>query len=226
MSLLYHLRTRDEAIVSATTTPALQTNLLACVDAIQNYLDTLLAMDAAQWDILPFEEWSRTIATFFILYKLAAGPREIRDWDVGLCRSTVDLAEYLDVAAERLSHSSYSLEPAQHPSDGLHFVLPAILRSARKSFLLVRDTPHLIKPGDRVHVDLSKEQIAQEIARPQKQRRCPATAFWTTSALVLDQETDWCEVYSSSALDPAAQLAKNESLWSDLLGGNASGDGA
>jgi hypothetical protein len=225
MGLLFHFRLRDEAVVSTSDTPRLEANLMACVGAIKNYLDSLLAVDGDEWNALPCEEWCRTIVAFFILYKLAAGPREILGWDITLCRSNIDLAEYLDVVAERLSRSSQTLEPKQHTNDGLYFVLPAILRSARTSFLLIRDTPHLVKPGDRVHVDLSDEQTVEELARPKEQRRCPATAFWTDRALVLDQETDWCGVDFDGVLDPAAQLARNESLWSDLLDVNATGGG-
>jgi hypothetical protein len=66
---------------------------------------------------------------------------------------------------------------------------------------------------------MSKEQVAEEVARPNARRRCPATAFWTDRALMLDQETDWHKVDFTGVTDPAAQLAKNERLWSDLLGG-------
>lgn len=219
MGLLFHFRTHEEGIISAATATALSTNLLACVDAIKNYLDTLLAPEGTEWDILPCEEWSRSIVAFFVLYKLAAGPREISDWDVGLCRSSIDLAKYLEDIANCLSRSHQNLEAVQHPNEGLYFVLPAVLRSARSSFILVRDSPHLVKPGDRAHMDMSKEQIAEEIARPPARRRCPATGFWTDRALMLDQETDWHKVEFNGVLDPAAQLAKNERLWSDLLRG-------
>jgi hypothetical protein len=219
MGLLFHFRTREEGIVSAANATALSTNLLACVDAIKNYLDALLAPDGTNWDVLPCEEWCRSIVAFFVLYKLAAGPREILDWDVGMCRSSIDLAKYLDVVADRISHSQRNLGPGLHPHEGLYFVFPAVLRSARLSFVLVRDSPHLVKPGDRVHMDMSKEQIAEEVARPNTRRRCPATAFWTDRALMLDQETDWHKVDFTGVTDPAAQLAKNERLWSDLLGG-------
>lgn len=221
MGLLYHYRTRDEVIVSAVDTPALDTNLLALVGACKDYLDALLAIDDAEWSSMPFEEWNRTIVAFFILYKLTVGPREIPGWDVALCRSTIDLAQYLDVVAERLSHSSQALRPGQQANDGVYFVLPAILRSVRKTFLLVRDAPHLVMPGDRVHVDVSKEQIAQELTRPKERARCPAAAFFTDRALMLDQDIDWCGVELNGVLDPAAQLAKNESMWSDLLDMNA-----
>jgi len=207
--------------VSALDTPILHTNLVALMDAIKNYLDALLAIDGAEWNSLPYEEWSRTIVAFFILYKLAVGPREIPGWDVTLCRSTIDLATYLDVVAERLSHSSQAFSPRQQANDGVYFVLPAILRSVRKTFLLVRDAPHLVVPGDRVHVDVSKEQFMEELARPKGRARCPAAAFFTDRALVLDQEIDWCGVEFNGVLDPAAQLAKNEKMWSDLLEVNA-----
>lgn len=211
-------------VVPASDTPSLNTSLLALVDAIKNYLDTLLAIDGAEWSALPYEEWGRTIVAFFVLYKLAVGPREIPGWDVTLCRSTMDLAKYLDVAAERLSYSTQAFKPGQQPNNGVYFVLPAILRSVRKTFLLVRDAPHLVVPGDRVHMDVGKEQIAEELTKPKEQRRCPAASFFTDRALVLDQEIDWCGVEINGALHPAAQLAKNERLWSDLLGVN-DGDG-
>jgi hypothetical protein len=220
MGLLFHFRTHEEGIVSAAINTALGTNLLACVDAIKDYLDALLAPEGTEWDVLPCEEWSRSIVAFFVLYKLAAGPREISDWDVELCRSSIDLAKYLEDIANRLSRSHRSLEAVQHPHECLYFVLPAVLRSARSSFILVRDSPHLVKPGDRVHMDMSKEQIVEELARPVARRRCPATAFWTDRALMLDQETDWHKVDFTGVIDPAAQLAKNERLWSDLLGGH------
>jgi len=223
MGLLYHYRTRDEVVVSALDTPILHTNLVALVGAIKNYLDALLAIDGAEWNSLPYEEWSRTIVAFFILYKLAVGPREIPGWDVTLCRSTIDLATYLDVVAERLSHSSQASDPRQQANDGVYFVLPAILRSVRKTFLLVRDAPHLVMPGDRVHMDVRKEQVMEELTRPKERARCPAAAFFTDRALVLDQEIDWCDVELNGVLDPAAQLAKNEKMWSDLLGVNVVG---
>ncbi|GAB7331027.1 hypothetical protein MBLNU13_g02525t2 [Cladosporium sp. NU13] len=224
MGLLYHFRTRDEVVVSALDTPILITNLIALVGAIKNYLDALLAIDGADWNALPYEEWSRTIVAFFILYKLAVGPREMPGWDVTLCRSNIDLAMYLDVVAERLSHSSQAFKPRQQANGGVYFVLPAILRSVRKTFLVVRDTPHLAMPSDRVHMDLSKEQVAEELTRPNERARCPAAAFFTDRALVLNQEIDWCGVEHEGVLDPAAQLAKNARLWNELLDMNPVGN--
>lgn len=224
MGLLYHYRTRDEVVVPALDAPTLNTNLVALVNAIKNYLDTLLAIDGAEWNTLPYEEWGRTIVAFFILYKLAAGPREIPGWNVTLCRRTIDLAKYLDDVAERLSSSTQAFKPGQRSNNGVYFVLPAILRSVRKTFLLVRDAPHLVVPGDRVHMDVNKEQVLEELTKPKERARCPAAAFFTDRALVLDQEIDWCGVEINGALHPAAQLAKNERLWSDLLGVN-DGDG-
>jgi hypothetical protein len=224
MGQLFHFKTREENTLSAASATAVCTNLLACVDAIKNYLDALLAPDGADWDVLPCEEWCRSIVAVFVLYKLAAGPREISDWDVRMCRSSIDLAKYLDVVADRISHSHQNFGPGTNANEGLYFVFPAVLRSARSSFILVRDSPHLVKPGDRVHMDMSKEQIAKEVARPSNRRRCPATAFWTDRALMLDQETDWHKVDSTAGvIDPAAQLAKNERLWGDLLGGTCEG---
>jgi hypothetical protein len=220
MGLLYHYRTRDEVVVPALDAPTLNTNLLALVCVIKNYLDALLAIDAAEWSALPYEEWGRTIVAFFILYKLAVGPREIPGWDVTLCRSIIDLANYLDVFSERLSYSTQAFKPGRQSDNGVYFVLPAILRSVRKTFLLVRDAPHLVMPGDRVHMDVSKEQIAEELTKPKEQRRCPAASFFTDRALVLDQEIDWRGVEINGALHPAAQLARNERLWGDLLGVN------
>jgi hypothetical protein len=225
MGLLFHFQLRDEAITSASYTPALNTHLRACVEAGRNYLDTLLVLDGNERNTLPCEEWFRTIAVLVILYKLSVGPREVPDWDIAFCRSSVDLAQYLDRVAERLSWSTQLLEPWTRTNECLYFVLPAILRSVRKTFVLVRDAPHLVVPGDRVHMDVSKEQVKEEIARPKERRRCPAAAFWTDRALVLDQETDWCGVHFDGVLDPAAQLAKSEKLWSDLLDVNAAGDG-
>lgn len=223
MGLLFHFRVRDEAVFSATSSPALVTNLLACVDAIKAYLDTLLSLEDVQWDSLPCEEWNRLVVAFFILYKLCAGPREVSDWDVGLCRGSIDLEHYLETVADRVCVAGYTLESSTNTSEGLFFVLPDILRSAKASFVAARDTPHLVRPGDRVHMDLSKERIAEEIAKPKNQRRCPATAFWTDRALVLDQETDWHGIELAQSSDPATQLASNENLWRDLLGGQETG---
>lgn len=224
MGLLFHFRIRDTAVFSATNSPALVTNLLACADAIKAYLDTLLSIEDVQWDSLPYEEWNRLIVAFFILYKLCAGPREVSGWDVGMCRSIIDLEHYLETVADRVCIAGYTLESSTNTSEGLFFVLPDILRSAKASFVAVRDTPHLVRPGDRVHMDLSKERIAEEIARPKNQRRCPATAFWYDRALVLDQETDWHGVDINRVLDPAKQLAGTESLWRELLGGEQTSD--
>lgn len=224
MGLLYHYRTRDDVIVPALDTSILHNNLMALVVATKNYLDALLAVDGAEWNSLPYEECSRTIVAFFILYKLAVGPREIPGWDVASCRSTIDLAQYLDNVAECLAHSSQAFKPGQQANGGVYFVLPAILRTVRKTFLLVRDAPHLAMPGDRVHMDLSKEQFAEEFTRPKERARCPAASFFTDRALVLDQDIDWCGVELNGVLDPAAQLAKNEKLWSDLLHVNAVGN--
>lgn len=218
MSLLYHFRTSDEAIVSITKYPALGDNLLACVDAIKDYLDTLLAIEDSEWNYLPCEEWARLITACFILYKLSVGPREVSGWNVDFCRGRVDFAKYLDSIADHICNSRHSLESSEENIDSIYFVLPGILRSARASFVLARDTPHLVKSGDRVHADLSKESIRAEINRPRVQRRCPVTSLWADRALLLDQEIDWRTVELSSALDPAEQLAKNERLWGDLLG--------
>jgi hypothetical protein len=217
MGLLYHFRVSDEATISITQYPALGENLLACVDAIKDYLDTLLAMDGSEWNHLPCEEWSRLIIACFILYKLSVGPREIIGWDVDVCRRRFDFAKYLDAVADHICNSRQSREMPE-TIESIYLVLPDILRSARASFVVARDTPHLIKPGDRVHTDLSKENIRAEINRPKIQRRCPVTSLWADRALMLDQETDWRAVELSYALDPAEQLVKSERLWNDLLG--------
>jgi hypothetical protein len=218
MGLLYHFRVSGEATLSITQHPSLGDNLLACVDAIKDYLDTLLAMQSSEWNYLPCEEWSRLITACFILYKLSVGPRELSDWNVEICRGRVDFAKYLDAVADHIYSSRQSLETSEDNVESIYSVLPDILRSARASFVIARDTPHLIKPGDRVHTDLSKEKIGAEISRPKTQRGCPVTSLWADRALLLDQETDWRAVKLSHALDPAEQLAKNERLWSDLLG--------
>lgn len=218
MSLLFHFRIHDKAVFTATNSPALVNNLLSCIDAIKNYFDTLLAIEVTELSSLPCEEWNRLIVAFIILYKLSAGPHEVADWDVALCRSTIDLETYLDAVADRLREASHSLEASSNTSEGLYFVLPDVLRSARASYVAARDTPHLVRPGGRVHMDLSKERIAEEIGRPKAQRRCPATAFWIDRALVLDQQTDWRGIGVTRRPDPATQLATSEKLWEDLLG--------
>jgi hypothetical protein len=218
MGLLYHFRVSDEATISLTQYPALGDNLLACVDAIKDYLDILLAMEGSQWNYLPCEEWSRLIIACFILYKLSVGPREVSGWDVTVCRGRVDFARYLEAIADQICNSRQSLETSEKPIESMYFVLPDILRSARASFVIARDTPHLFQPGHRVHADLSKETVRAEFDRPKIQRRCPVTSLWADRALLLDQETDWRAVELSQALSPMEQLAKTERLWSDLLG--------
>ena len=218
MGLLYHFRVSDDDAISIFRYPALGENLLACVEAIKDYLDTLLAIEGSEWNYLPCEEWIRLIIACFILYKLSVGPREISGWDVETCRARVDFAKYADAVADHIYNSRRSLETSDETIESIYFVFPDILRSARASFVIARDTPHLIKPGDRVHIDLSKDKIRAEIVRPKVQRRCPVTSLWAGRALLLDQETDWQAVELSRALDPAEQLAKTERLWSDLLG--------
>jgi hypothetical protein len=218
MGLLYHFRVSGDNAISIFRYPALGENLLACVEAIKDYLDTLLAIEGSEWNYLPCEEWIRLIIACFILYKLSVGPREISGWNVETCRARVDFAKYADAVADHICNSRQSLETSEETIESIYFVLPDILRSARASFVIARDTPHLIKPGDRVHIDLSKYQIKAEIDRPKVQRRCPVTSMWAGRALLLDQETDWRAVELSRALDPAEQLVKPEKLWSDLLG--------
>ena len=209
---------RDEAAIPITQYPALGDNLLACVNAIKDYLNALLSMEGSEWNYLPCEEWSRLITTCLILYKLSVGPREVSGWDVEICRSRVDVEKSLDALADHVCSSRQSLETSGEAVDSLYFVLPDILRSARASFVTARDTPHLVKPGDRVHMDLSKEKMMAEASRPKNRRRCPVTTMWADRALLLDQEIDWRTVQLSQALDPAEQLAKSERLWSELLG--------
>lgn len=110
MGLLYHFRVGDEAPISVTNYPALGDNLLACVDAIKEYLDTLLAMESSEWNYLPCEEFSRLVIACFILYKLSVGPREVSGWDVEMCRSRVDVEKCLDAVADGICNSRQSLE--------------------------------------------------------------------------------------------------------------------
>jgi hypothetical protein len=218
MGLFYHFRVGNEAAIPITQYPALNDNLIACVAMIKDYLDTLLAMDSSEWNYLPCEEWSRLIVTFFVLYKLSVGPREVSGWDVEICRSVIDTEKYLDAVADHVCSSRQSLKTSEETIDSIYFVLPDILRSARASFVTARDMPHLVKPGDRVHVDPSKKEVRAKIDGPKIKRGCPVTSSWTDRALLLDQETDWRAVELSQAVDPAEQLAKNERFWSDLLG--------
>ncbi|KAK3074892.1 hypothetical protein LTR53_002282 [Teratosphaeriaceae sp. CCFEE 6253] len=226
MGLLYHFRVSRKSPSASGLCSAAQRllfgNLASCADAIKQYLDVVLALELAVCGALPFEEWCRFIMAFFVLYRLSIGPREVPEWDVQLCRQTIDLEMYLGRAATFLRQAS-RLDSGSS-SQGLYYVLPDVLKSAKASYVAVRDTPEAVPPGSRVHLDLSKpSQTARgpRVNNPStflgERRGCPATGFWTHQALALDSDTDWHGVKVEEALDPSVQLQKNECLWSGLL---------
>lgn len=218
--------------------PALTLTLVGCVEAIKSYLDTFLDVDPSTHKHLPFEEWCRVIMAFFILYKLSAGHQDIPHWNVSLCRDVINLDEYLErtIARLRVPVVMNSEEPA---SQGIFYVLPRILKSARTSYVLARDEPHLQVPGARVHIDLnateknitersvtegSAKSIATDLhtATRRGQTRCPATGLWAAEAMCLGLDTSWHGIPSDREGMPLAQLDHSEKMWKELLdAGNA-----
>ena len=220
MGLLFHFRNLNLPAEHQASVEATSANLLKCVEAIKQYLDTFLVLDTASFSSLPFEEWFRLIIAFFILYKLSAGPRDMPEWDVKLCRSRIHLEAYLTAVACRIRETAPTLACCPSPRDELYFVLPLVLESARDSYVLARDHPILLTPDHRVHVDLRRPIRLGQGAGPASAPKCPATGFWIDKALTIDRESDWNGVTLSGSLHPAEQLSKNEDLWKHLLNGH------
>ncbi|KAK4957047.1 hypothetical protein LTR10_005003 [Elasticomyces elasticus] len=226
MGLLYHFRIDRRCTMAQdldyTDQSPLIGNLVNCIDAIKQYLDAFLRTDSLICGTLPFEEWLRFVLAFFVLYKLSFGPREVPAWDVELCRRTIDLEAYLSGAVAHLRQAIRVQGPSDHSGQSLFQVLPDVLESAKASYKAARDCPSLIAPGARVHFDMSKKlQTSTKSTTPscgwQPPRGCPATSFFTAQTLALDNSSDWDGVRLNGALDPSAQLERNENLWTDLL---------
>lgn len=198
----------------------LESSLLKCVEAIKCYLDSFLAIDITTYNSLPVEEWMRLIITFFILYKLSDGSRDIPDWNVDLCRNKVNIEAYLATVARRIRSTRSSLDLCQPERDELYFVLPLVLESARHSYVLARDAPLLVRPGQRVHIDMSRSRRAEGgKTAASRASKCPATAFWVDKAIKIDHGSDWHGVtLPNHATHPADQMAKSNDLWNELLG--------
>ncbi|KAK5743305.1 hypothetical protein LTR17_002783 [Elasticomyces elasticus] len=226
MGLLYHFRIDRRCPVAQDLEYADQSpligSLVSCVDAIKQYLDVFLLTDALIRSTLPFEEWCRFVLAFFVLYKLSVGLREVPAWDVELCRRTVDLDAYLSAAIENLRQAARGHAPSDNSARSLSQVLPDVLESVKASYRATRDSPSPIVPDARVHFDMSKKlriptkSTTPSCGRPPP-RGCPAASFWTAQALDLDNSSDWHGVRLNGALDPSAQLEKNENLWTELL---------
>ncbi|KAK5677598.1 hypothetical protein LTS10_010170 [Elasticomyces elasticus] len=226
MGLLYHFRINRRCPIAQDLEYADQSpligNLVSCVDAIKQYLDVFLLTDALIRSTLPFEEWCRFVLAFFVLYKLSVGLREVPAWDVELCRRTVDLEAYLSAAIENLRQAARVQALSDNSARSLSQVLPDVLESVKASYRATRDSPSPMVPDARVHFDMSKKlRISTKSTTPscgrQPPRGCPAASFWTAQALDLDNSSDWHGVRLNSALDPSAQLEKNENLWTELL---------
>ncbi|KAK3717731.1 hypothetical protein LTR37_005502 [Vermiconidia calcicola] len=150
MGLLYHFQVDRRCSTvpeAAAGQPYSRANLVSCVDAIKRYLDCFLALDPTLHIQLPYDEWSRLVVALFVLYKLSVGPKELPGWEVSICRSTIDLEAYLSDVVGRLQHGNQPEDPPDVASGGLYHLLPAILESAKASFVAARDTPHLVTPG-------------------------------------------------------------------------------
>lgn len=180
-------------------------------------------MDPTLYSSLPFEEWFRLIAAFFILYKLSAGHKDILDWNPRLCREIIDLEAYLRTVARLLRGAGSSAETVQTPRDEMYFVLPEILESAKHSYVLTRDAPSLVGPCHRVHIDLRHSRRPGTASALASVSKCPATGFWIDKALATDHETNWHGVMPMHFVHPSTQLEKNDELWKGLLNGEDEG---
>lgn len=217
MGLLFHFRRHSPAQSRNLAPAGMDANLLSCAQAIKQYLDSFLLIDPSRYSLIPFEEWSRLVIAFFILYKLSAGSRDVPDWNTQLCRNTIDLETSLTTVARRLRGTRSFLESSQPQRDELYFVLPLILETARDSYVLARDAPDLVGPGHRVHTDLTRSSRAEGTASSASILKCPATGFWIDKALAVDHGTDWHGVSLPTSVHPAEQLAKHADLWHALL---------
>lgn len=220
MSLLFHFSKTPPFPSQALRPTSFESNLVTCVDSIKSYLETFLAMKPNMYSLLPFEEWFRLLISFFILYKLSAGSRDIPDWDVQKCRNIIDMEHYLTTLARLLRGIRSPMDTESSTRDEVYFVLPEIIESARDSYILTRDVPELIGPGHRVHIDLSRSRRKDESAASASKSKCPATGFWIDKALAVDRSSNWHDVVISRSLHPSEQLAKNNDLWNGLLYGN------
>jgi hypothetical protein len=221
MGLLYHYRRPKSPRADRVVDPALTLSLVGCVEAIKSYLDVFLAFDPSTHEHLPFEEWCRVIMAFFILYKLSAGHQDIPHWNANLCRDIINLDEYLRRTIAQLT--VFVLPDSEEPtSQGIFYVLPQILESARTSYILARDEPNLQVPGARVHIDLNETKIsakspASELHTRREQTRCPATGLWAAEAMCLGLDTSWHGITSNREGMPLAQLDHSEKMWKELL---------
>lgn len=200
-------------------------NLLLCVDAATQYLDSFISLSSDEYEVLPMDEWVRMTMTLFVLYKLSVGSKDLPFWDVEECRQRIDLEAYLNKIISRLRPSKHA-EMLEDESEDLYHVLPELLESVKASYIISRDWPGSITPGARVHVDMSKpfhqakneaDHIGGLLSNMDKRTRCPAFRFWNTQGIPSNADSEWHDVRPAAALTPEEQLAKNEKLWGDLV---------
>ena len=233
MGLLFRIRTSGLDMATdlpVATKNGLLSNMWRCVIAIKGYLDDFLGIDASIYESLPYEEWCRIMTTFFILYKLSAGARELPDWDVRFCRRLIDMEAYLNIVSQRVRYATLHSGAPDSTSTALFHMLPDILDSVNQTYADVKDDPMHPGLGARPHKDLSKLALTKirseqreppmhgsDIHRSESINRCPASAIWASQALSCDHATTWQDVHPRSSQTPSSQLAANESMWSELL---------
>jgi hypothetical protein len=193
-------------------------NLIKCVDAVKEYLDSFLAMSISGYHSLPLEEWLRVILAFFVLYKLSVGLSEVPAWNADIARETADLETYLSLFLNRLKLAQpIQISLSTNSADNLFSIFPLILENVKDSYMAARDNPSLFSDGIIAHDDLGALKAAQNCPstsspswRTNERVRCPGTSDLNALARPT-------HLSSSTGIAAEIQTIENEKLWDDLM---------
>ncbi|KAJ5626316.1 hypothetical protein N7510_002625 [Penicillium lagena] len=184
-------------------------NLLKCVSSTKEYLDSFLAIPAAEHNTLPFSTWYHVILTVFVLYRLSVGLPEIPEWDVEIAQQTVDLQGYLNAL---LSHLQ-AIKPSpdrQIPTNNLFAMLPEIIESVQASYALAKENIAQVRDSRRAPHELKASN--NTVSSVQRLHRCPALRYSSRHAVQVPTQPTL-----RNAIATEVQRIEDEKLLGDLL---------
>lgn len=186
--------------------PKVINNLIKCVSSTKEYLDSFLAIPAAEHNSLPFAAWCQFIFTLFVLYRLSVRLPEVPDWNVEIAQKTVDLQEYLGTLLSHLQITEPSPE-RQIPTKSLFSRLPEVLGSVKTSYALAKENCTQGHDSRRAHCELNSSH-----STAQRRHRCPALRY---SNRRVTQPPD--QPALKNAIATELQRIEDEKLWFDIL---------
>lgn len=194
------------AILSAH--PMVIKNLINCVSSTKEYLDSFLALPAAEQNSLPFSTWCQVVLTVFVLYRLSVGLPEVPQWNVKIAQQILDLQEYADKLLSHLQ-AIKPLPDRQIPTKSLFSRLPEIIGSVRTSYALAKEHFAQFRDSYNAHPELKASDNTASSVRGL--HRCPAVRY---SSRPVAQAQDLPTL--QNAITTEIQNIEDEKLWGDI----------